>query len=1201
MVFQVKFAKAPVSIDDPVKWLKRAIDGELEKLEKLVVRGMQQYVLITNLSATAHLDTGRVDLIQEYLRVKAPVDAICWWREDLDRRLESAYDLKLRYPATLNGSDLLRLIWETVAAGDSAGRRHAAINAYLGHHHKLDSTIRFKQVELVSKSLFELYVDVPARVVQTSTREGSIGESEFNWRRLAARAARRTAEAQRRNVYYVDDVPYYADRHGRLTLPPVGAADLLMDRNFAAHAPLVVLEGAPGQGKSTLTQYLAQIQRVRILDRKADVAKLPRAHQQSQVLLPFRMELRDLAVWLRGEDPWAAEPGTRHDKPPTLEGALSAHIARYSGGVAFDVSDLHQILGQFPSIFLLDALDEVADLDDRRAVVEAVTESLARFEGNSIRPRVVVTTRPTSIVGSPNFPEESFMRLSLASLEEFLALEYTRRWAKARRLEGEEKQRLPQTLTEKMQAPHIAELAKNTMQLSILLSLLQRRGASLPDKRTELYTAYFDIFLDRESEKSEVVRDNRALLFDLHRFLGFHLHAIAEETGKGGRISLNNLRELLSDYLTKERQPHDLVDALLKGVVERFGALVSRVEGQYEFEVQPLQEYFAGRHLYDTAPYSPPGRERRGTLPDRFDGVAPNPYWMNVTRFLAGCFSKGELADLAERVCTLIRQPEQKLSPFPRSLAVALLQDWVFSQSPKATEQVVDAVFDEVGLTWAITGKLDPDQTPERVLRLPKGGGAEYLAEICWKGLLAEGMTERAQGLCALIRRNSHDDEIRSRWLVEYGKLSGTVRTDWVQVGVWLGVMGLLNRQEVRQIIDEMIAADSKFIITEICLTDADTSGLEDSALVETVRAVLDSPSANGGIVSGAKAETILSYFSGLVQPSLWYMVSRFRGWRPTPFPAELRRQGTKGPTVRSLKRVSIRMNELLLSQKFGDVQTFGEACAALEEAFGRSWTSIEIALVPAALSRLAKPKGTVSDLVGGDEPLYLRFMGARAKSSDLAWWDKQRSEAASEYDIGLWLLGLALWADVAIIAQRFQEIDAAVRDIGDEHTERVLRAADRAVVFMPERRRSRLESGHRGNVSVDALCLVRERLAKPTSRQILRSRFLEGMKDSRTASAALAWLVEDLGRGRGIPTEELLGRMKIATALGGTTGEATWRKRFSVGRLRGMVEQVFATPQSFPPRLLEVVSNAVLDRGRKMPSVLSIGEEQGWFSETDA
>lgn len=48
---------------------------------------------------------------------------------------------------------------------------------------------------------------------------------------------------------------------------------------------------------------------------------------------------------------------------------------------------------------------------------------------------------------------------------------------------------------EKLKLPHLKELAKSPMQLAILISLLNTRGESLPNKRTSLYDSYIDLFL----------------------------------------------------------------------------------------------------------------------------------------------------------------------------------------------------------------------------------------------------------------------------------------------------------------------------------------------------------------------------------------------------------------------------------------------------------------------------------------------------------------------------------------------------------------------------------------------------------------------------------------------------------------------------------------------------------------------------------
>src|SRR5258708_5109457 len=138
-------------------------------------------------------------------------------------------------------------------------------------------------------------------------------------------------------------------------------------------------------------------------------------------------------------------------------------------------------------------------------------------------------------------------------------------------------------------------------------------------------------------------------------------------------------------------------------MVERVVALVSRVEGTFESEVQPLREYFAACHLYYTAPQSSPGKERAGSKPDRFDAIARNFYWLNVTRFFAGCYSKGELPSLVERLQELASEPGFSVISHPRILAATLLGDWVFAQKPRSVQQVVDLVLSIASLRYVLS------------------------------------------------------------------------------------------------------------------------------------------------------------------------------------------------------------------------------------------------------------------------------------------------------------------------------------------------------------------------------------------------------------------------------------------------------------------------------------------------------------------
>ncbi|TWP51482.1 hypothetical protein FKR81_14820 [Lentzea tibetensis] len=1042
IVYQVKFARKPNMIKDPLKWLINAIDDELPKIANLASRGARKYVLITNMSTSSHLDIGKLDKLNKHFKKSLPIPALCWWRDDLDRRLDNNFDLKLRYPALLTGADIPRLIMEAGPSLTEERRRATALIAYLSHQHEQDSTLRFKQAEVESQ-LLDLFVDVP----MTSFHGPALGADDLQGRAFRrfiftkAQITRYRSKSRLRPAAMLTENEVHGFQPGGRQQPPAhAAADVLLDPFFHQGVNRVVLEGAPGQGKSTLAQYVAQVQRVRILKEHAGIAKLPDRHRDSPVMLPIKIELRDIAMWLRGIDPWASSPGEEHGRAKTLESAIAGHIARYSGGFDFAVSDVHEVVGNRPVLLILDALDEVADLDDRLLVVDEITAALVRMDSTGQRLSVIVTSRPTAIANSPTLSGKKFAYFSLASIDQSLALEYTSKWAKVRGLSANDIMQLQRTLRLKLQSSHTAELGKNTMQLSILLNLIHVRGESLPDKRTALYDTYVDVFLNRESEKSPVVRDNRELLVSIHQFLGYYLHALAEKDKSSGRIETSELRALLVEYLENEGHPTELVDYLWSGVVERVVALVSRVEGTYEFEVQPLREYFAARYLYDTASYSPSGHERAGTKPERFAGIAGNTYWLNVTRFYAGCFSVGELRDLADRVCDLF---DPELSGyhmlFPRSLAFFLLEDWVFNQSPKAVNQVVEKVFDDVGIRWLFAS--DPSLDGQRNTQLsPKSGGSRLVA------LFLERIGHTRSGdqhiaLCNGIAIHDPAGAMTRNWLADNTSWFEDYPLEWAHLA---GVTGLISRMTPQES-DRFLNADAsrEARLSTLLIYGNEHVYASREILNEVCRIALNNRST---AISLRRTPSPLALWANVVIYTPW---SAFATGDIPPENFFRAFNSDENPRIASLRKVSAELEAVLLSinasKSKGDLSPFGFArtfTQTLLEQFGFCWSALEIANIGASIPDQNERGAGAGALFDSSFPLIDRLRNARRRGNQKQWWLEQYSRIESPSDAATWAIAFFSWARGDVHLSLIGHFDDVIQRMDSTHRDSLIGAA---------------------------------------------------------------------------------------------------------------------------------------------------------------
>ena len=124
----------------------------------------------------------------------------------------------------------------------------------------------------------------------------------------------------------------------------------------------MVLEGAPGQGKSTITQYICQVNRIKLLSEISEMDMLPDKHQSAPIRVPFRVDLRDYAAWLSGKNPFVAENQSAVVHSTSLESFIAAQVSHLSGGQDFASADLIAIAKEGHILIVLDGFDEVADI-----------------------------------------------------------------------------------------------------------------------------------------------------------------------------------------------------------------------------------------------------------------------------------------------------------------------------------------------------------------------------------------------------------------------------------------------------------------------------------------------------------------------------------------------------------------------------------------------------------------------------------------------------------------------------------------------------------------------------------------------------------------------------------------------------------------------------------------------------------------------
>ncbi len=137
LVYQVKYVRRPLAEKDTHKWLLEIIKGEAPKVKGLIEKGAKQFFLITNVPGTAHPDVGSIDQMNQLLESELGLPSRCWWRDDLNRKMDDAWNLKWSYPELMTGPDLIRSIIESGLSEDKE-RRANAIKAFVSDQFNAD-------------------------------------------------------------------------------------------------------------------------------------------------------------------------------------------------------------------------------------------------------------------------------------------------------------------------------------------------------------------------------------------------------------------------------------------------------------------------------------------------------------------------------------------------------------------------------------------------------------------------------------------------------------------------------------------------------------------------------------------------------------------------------------------------------------------------------------------------------------------------------------------------------------------------------------------------------------------------------------------------------------------------------------------------------------------------------------------------------
>lgn len=973
LVYQVKWS-VNGKHKDPVSWLDSTVLSEEKNIRRLATEGVRRYVIVTNVPSTGKARTGTFDRLNAKLDAHAKKfgfdEMNCFWREALDGMVDNApTEIKWQYADMLAGWDLIRyFISEEAVTRRDRGLR-ALVRKVAATQWDDDERVKFSQVDIDREKVADLFIDVGAD-------------------RLLAKGARG------------GDRPFVEAVGG-------AAAHLLRTANKRT-----LVRGAPGQGKSTLSQYVSQVNRAAFMPSRQRPADLP---EVKEPLFPLRLDLSDYARWLSGVDVWDgdAETPKKPKKPKkrpvpqsTIECFLAELMTHASGGIPVEAKDVQDIFERVPSMIVLDGLDEVGRPTTREKIVEAINQFCRRSNAYPSVPKVIVTTRPST----NELPEPStdlFEVLVLNPLDLRQRDQYLRKWCAVRGIHGSEGRALRKNFKAKSAEPYIGELAGNPMQLTILLDLLHKHGEATPTQRTELYDSYVDLLLAREANKHpESVRKHQKELREIVPFLGWYLQSRSEEVNVKARMSVADLKATIRHFQYTYGKPESLVDEMFEATSDRLWALTSKDEGTFEFEVLSLREYFAARFLYRYAGEDIK-RFDRNTV---FREILRRPYWLNTARFYGGNAEGGDVYVLAEGIYDEITE-----SSTPHSLVAAwtLLTDGVFASRPRQARNVLNSLCAEQNINVLLDalGRKEIVPLPE-LPQLPKSDGPDPTWTRLTEQITADPVNPETPRRVRALRELLNQRTEFTKWWAQHmsAAVNGADEEAWLEMSARCeGAAGFILDLDGVNLSSPRVAQ----LVLDTGVVPPSGSKFE----ADLIQAVLDGLCPNVSSIRSLPAQIAVAFGAeGFFTTSPIGFAESDDGARRRRQEAitSLRKSGSPLATVAALRRFKV-------GEK-GSTFPWANTATALFEQAGHCWLASQIVLIGAASPHklgFTRQPGTTP--FGPNSHPATLLSETRHNAANEKWWRDQlervcnpageiSGETVAETDLARAEWTLALW-----------------------------------------------------------------------------------------------------------------------------------------------------------------------------------------------
>jgi hypothetical protein len=733
VVIQAKFLQKPQNPQSNARWLLAELRKELRAFGNRAKRRRmpEYYILVTNVVLSAVAKTGGKDKVDaEFKRFRKIRDWRIWDYDQLRAFLDGNHEVRRKY-LFITPEDVLAEAFETLAGTRPDFER--VMSNFLAKELLDDQYVNLEQAGHAVEDkipLARVFVDLPVSRERLSEPlpDGRPHDNEPT-----------------NSVV----IKLLAESSQLLNSSATIPAETGSDRDYAGgdhgEAGRFVLVGGPGQGKTTVGQFVCQLFRAALLETRPKTS-LPQEVKETLRSIRSQCSEENLQFPLARRFPIRVvlnEFATALEKQPSMSliSYICHRISVKTDSPVLPV-DVRSWLSAYPWILVLDGLDEVPASANRDEVLKRVEEFWVDATQVDADVLVLATTRPQGY--NEDFSPKRYQHFWLVPLSQSAAMRYARRLVTVRYGESERRKKVLLRLEKAFTYEATIRLMRSPLQVTIMATLLDQIGQP-PQDRWRLFQEYYRTIYRREMERpipaAELLRKHQADVDTIHNRVALLLQIQSERSGGSeARLSSAQFQSVVELRLIEEghtpEEVHRLGSRIIEASETRLVFLVMPQASQIGFEIRSIQEFMAAEALTQ-------GKD--DDVQERLRQIAPIASWRNVFLFAAGrCFanpSQQHLRDTVNTICNdlnndLVGELGHAISA-GSLLALELLEDGVVLGQPKYAKMLAECAL--------------------KILDLPQGEVHGRLSDVCDSVLEVQFREEIEK---RLTRFRTHDDRL---------------------------------------------------------------------------------------------------------------------------------------------------------------------------------------------------------------------------------------------------------------------------------------------------------------------------------------------------------------------------------------------------------------------------------------------------------